>query len=152
MVTKTDLLFVYGTLRSGFDSHRVLQRLRARYVGQGSVRAELFDLGDFPGAKKLKTSAGFQRGCSLEGGTTRTNSSARVVGEVYRLQDPERAFKVLDDFEDFRPRAAATGLFRRAVTEVALPNGARVKAWVYWLNRVPGPTRRIYSGDYVRRP
>ncbi len=126
-------LFVYGTLRRGFRRHGLLRSLEAQYVGKGSVRAELFNLGHFPGAQKCKA------------------ASSHVVGEVYRLRKPAQAFKTLDRIEDFRPTAPSPGLFRRETAAVTLQDGERVSAWVYWLNRVPGPKRRIHSGDYAKK-
>lgn len=128
-----DLLFVYGTLRNGFARHNLLQRLGAARVGMGSIRAELFDLGDFPGAVKSK------------------NSCARVAGEIYRLRNPARALKILDEVEGLRPAAPASSLFRRETFAVTASNGEQKTAWVYWLNRQPPAMRRIRSGDYAKR-
>ncbi len=127
----TNLLFVYGTLRRGFGRHFLLQRVRARYVGTGHAQGELFKLGQFPGAQRSKDPA------------------ARIVGEVYQLSNPVRAFRVLDRVEGFRPNAPAAGSFRRETATVVLDNGTRATAWVYWLNRAPGEFGRIESGDYA---
>ncbi len=127
-----DLLFVYGTLRRGRARHGVLRKLGARYVGRGSIQAELFDLGNFPGARRTEA------------------PSARVVGEIYRLRNPARSSKTLDEVEGVGSAAPAAGLFRREITVVTLENGKQVRAWVYWVNRVPGARRRIASGDYVK--
>ena len=112
----TDLLFVYGTLRYGFALHHHLRRVGAEFVASGEVQAEVFDLGKFPGARK-----------SSKRGKT-------VQGELYRLRRPANALKVLDRVEGFSPRSPEKGLFRRAATEVVLPNGERRLAWIYWLN------------------
>jgi len=116
-------IFVYGTLRRGFGRHRVLQRLRARYAGEGTIEGELYRLGEFPGARKS------------------SQASSRIVGEVYQPQNPKRAFRVQD---------LDRGLFRREPAEVSLQNGGRVTAWVYWLKRAPWLPTRIPSGDYAR--
>ncbi|MBI1941497.1 MAG: gamma-glutamylcyclotransferase, partial [Acidobacteria bacterium] len=111
-----DLLFVYGTLRRGFSRHKILRRLGAKSAGRGSIRAELFDLGEYPGAKPF------------------ARLSARVVGELYAVPDREGAFKVLDATEGFQPHAPESSLFRRETVEVTLHNMRRVVAWVYWLS------------------
>lgn len=100
-------------------------------MGKGTVRAILFDCGDWPGAKKS------------------VGSRARVTGEVYRLRSSARALKVLDELEGFRPQAPEASLFTRETTEVTLPDGKQTLAWVYWLNRQVAPMRRIHSGDYA---
>jgi len=108
----TDLLFVYGTLRRGLPMHHHLKRLGAAFVAAGKVQAELFDLGEFPGARK-----------SSKPGKT-------IEGELYRLHGVQKSLKVLDQVEGFAPRSS--GMFQRATTEVSLPNGERRVAWIYW--------------------
>ena len=108
----TDLLFVYGTLRRGFPLHHHLKRLGAAFVAAGKVQAELYDLGEFPGARR-----------SSKPGKT-------IEGELYRLHGVVNSLKVLDQVEGFSPRNP--GLFQRAMTEVTLPNGEQRLAWIYW--------------------
>jgi gamma-glutamylcyclotransferase (GGCT)/AIG2-like uncharacterized protein YtfP len=110
----TDLLFVYGTLRRGCTLHHHLKRLGAAFVATGTVQAELFDLGEFPGARK-----------SSKPGKT-------IEGELYRLHGVQDSLKVLDQVEGFWPRAPQRSMFQRAMTEVALPNGEQRLAWIYW--------------------
>jgi gamma-glutamylcyclotransferase (GGCT)/AIG2-like uncharacterized protein YtfP len=110
----TDLLFVYSTLRRGFSLHHHLRRLGAEFVATGKVQGELLDLGESPGARKS------------------TKPGKAVEGEVYRLRRAANALKVLDQVEGFSPRSPKKSLFQRATTEVALPNGARRVAWIYW--------------------
>jgi gamma-glutamylcyclotransferase (GGCT)/AIG2-like uncharacterized protein YtfP len=125
-----DLLFVYGSLRRGFELHGVLVGLGARHVGKASLRGRLFDLGDYPGAEPSSAEAD------------------RVLGEVYRLVNPQRALQVLDRVEGLRPGAPAASLYRREVAAITLEGGATAEAWVYWLARRLGPKRLIASGDY----
>ena len=109
----TDFLFVYGALRRGIPLHHHLRRLGAEFVATGEVKAELFDSGKFPGARKC------------------TKPGRIVEGEVYRLRQAERASKVLDQVEGFSPQSAEKSLFQRATTEAALPNAERRVAWKY---------------------
>jgi gamma-glutamylcyclotransferase (GGCT)/AIG2-like uncharacterized protein YtfP len=132
MTQGPDLLFVYGSLRRGFELHGVLAGLGARHVGKASLRGRLFDLGDYPGAEPS------------------TADGDRVRGEVYRLANPERALQILDRTEGLRPCAPAESLYRREVAGVTLEDGSTAQAWVYWLGRWPGPKRLIASGDYVK--
>ena len=127
MELDTDFLFVYGTLRRGFALHRHIVRMGAEFVAAGKVQAELFDLGEFPGARKS------------------TKPGKTVQGELYRLRRAENALKVLDQVEGFSPQVPERSLFQRATTEVVLPNGERRVAWIYWLNeraRVGGRAAR----------
>ncbi len=126
-----ELLFVYGTLLSGFSLHGNLKRFGASYVGRGNNQGELFDLGSFPGARRSEM------------------ASKRVVGEIYRLSNPRRAFTILDEIEGCRSMNPESSLFRRETTLVTLANGKEVTAWVYWLNREQRAMQRIPSGDYA---
>lgn len=127
-----DLLFVYGTLRHGFELHHHLVRLKAKCCGKGEVAGRLFDLGCYPGA----------RSSGREGEWIR--------GEVYQLRQSERALRILDEIEGFNPRALERGEFVREVAELILCNGERRRAWVYWLRGGVATTRRIASGDYAQ--
>ena len=120
-----DLLFVYATLRRGFRLHHHLKRLGAQFVASGKVQAKLFDLGEFPGARK-----------SLRAGKT-------VEGELYRLGKVEDTFKVLDQVEGFSPRNPQKSLFQRGTVEVTLPNGEKRMAWIYWLKPGAGLRMRL---------
>ena len=128
----SDLLFVYGTLRRGFALHHHLKRMGAEFVATGRVQAKLFDLGKFPGARKS------------------TQPGRIIEGEVYRLRHAGNALKVLDQVEGFSPRTPEKSLFQRATTDIFLPNGERLVAWIYWLNeRASARGRQISSGNFA---
>lgn len=125
-------LFVYGTLRKGQRSHKVLAGLRARFMAKGYVQGCLYDLGQYPGAVK---GAG---------------GSDRVFGEVYLLVHPSLCFKTLDRFEGFDPQKNQLNLFERSKTRVKLRGGEETDAWIYWLPNARRPGRLIPSGDYAK--
>jgi len=112
-----DLLFVYGALRRGFRLHHHLKRLGAQFVAAAKVQAEIFDLGEFPGARQS------------------TNPGKTVEGELFRLHKVENTLRVLDQVEGISTRNPDRGLFERGTVEVALPNGERRQAWIYWFRR-----------------
>ena len=161
MSVNPEMLFVYGTLRRGFAGHSLLQGLGARYVGKGRICGELFDLGDFPGAVEPHNPTQWPGAYAGGGSKSTVHGSAgaiksehvcedgvRVVGEVFRIPNPERAFRILDAYER---TPGARRLYSRRPTEVKLERGDRVTAWVYWLNRAPKGMRRIISGDYANK-
>ncbi len=80
-------LFVYGTLRRGFELHHHLARLGARFLAEAKVAAELFDRGRYPGARPSG-----RRG-------------KWVRGELFELRQPARDLRVLDKVEGFVPGA-----------------------------------------------
>lgn len=147
-----DLLFVYGSLRRGASHHHTLERLRARLVGPGSVRAELYDLGPFPGARPATPDPDVP---APDKGQAKRDAHARalprVLGELYRLQNPARDLKVLDSYEGFRPSAPARSLFRRELARVSRHGEVATPAWIYWLNVKVAPAWLIARGTYARR-
>lgn len=122
-MTQKDYLFVYGTLRKNY--HLKLKEKVASniaYIGQAKVAASLYDIGRYPAAIK-------------------ENTVDEVVGDVYILKDPEKVFKVLDEYEGNE--------FSREKNRVKLRSGKSVNAWVYWYNQKPEGKRRIPYKDYL---
>ena len=125
-----ELVFFYGTLMAGFDRRRragIDEKLS--YVGRGSIRAALFDLGIYPAAVPAP--------------------EAVVWGEVYRVADPDAVLAALDDIEGYRPDHPDRSLYRRERADVVLPDGERARAWVYFYNAPLGQAQQITSGDYL---
>ena len=122
-VPGTDYLFVYGTLmkKSGHSMHGLLEAF-ARYVGEGELDGQLYDLGEYPGLVQTK-------GCQ-----------ARVRGEVYRLQNLEKAFEVLDEYEG--PE------YRREKRTVRLNGGEELEAWVYLYEGPTEGAKAVESGEW----
>ena len=123
-------LFVYGTLMRGFrEDWR--QKLGAEFIGRGTIRANLYDLGDYPGAKVLGAEPG-----------------RRVSGELYRLRHPELALKTLDEYEEFSPLKPNRSLFIRRLVSVTLEDGRKRRAWAYLYNRGTAGAKLIPTGSY----
>ena len=126
------LLFVYGTLRRGFELHHHLERLGAKFQDEAQVGAELVDLGRYPGALPA------------------AGNGEWVHGELFELRQPQPDLQVLDRVEGFIPSAPERSEFIRSTAEVILANGARECAWIYWLApSAPAGHRRIAGGDYA---
>jgi gamma-glutamylcyclotransferase (GGCT)/AIG2-like uncharacterized protein YtfP len=125
-------LFVYGTLRrqSAHPMREVLSR-HARWIGAGRFAGLLFDLGEYPGA------------------VPDPSGSRWVVGDLYRMEEPERLLPILDAYERCAPAERAPE-YRREVRDVLGPGGETVRAWVYLYNRPVDGRARIASGDYLR--
>ncbi len=75
----SDLLFVYGTLRSEFDNPyaRLLQS-QGELMGKATVRGAIYRVEFYPAYKE---------------------EPGEVHGEVYRLNDAEATLAALDDYE-----------------------------------------------------
>jgi gamma-glutamylcyclotransferase (GGCT)/AIG2-like uncharacterized protein YtfP len=125
-----DLVFFYGTLMAGFDRRRragIDDKLR--YIGRGSIHGALFDLGIYPAAVP--------------------SPDGRIWGEVYEMSDVAAVLPALDDIEGYRHDDPDRSLYMRQQAEVALPDGTRASAWVYFYNAPLGRAQRIPSGDYL---
>jgi len=121
-----DCLFVYGTLRSVFQNE--FARLLAEeetLLGRGRIHGTLYDMGRYPGV--VLSSA----------------PQEWVVGEVYRLHDPDRTLAILDRYEGAE--------FARVAAAILLEAGDQLPAWVYVYIRPVAGERRILSGDYLDR-
>jgi gamma-glutamylcyclotransferase (GGCT)/AIG2-like uncharacterized protein YtfP len=96
-------LFVYGTLRRGSDNKfaRLLAE-RARFVGTARVQGQLFDFGQYPGARRAD------------------QASETVLGEIFYLEDPGAILAALDAYEGAE--------FERAM----VTTGGLVACWIYW--------------------
>lgn len=116
-------LFVYGTLRNKYTlklKDKVSKELQ--YIGRAKVNASLYDLGRYPGAIK-------------------ENEKSEVVGDVFLFNNPEKVFKVLDDYEGEN--------FSRKKEEVNLRGGKLLNAWIYWYNQNPKGKHRLHYKDYL---
>ena len=130
METVSELVFFYGTLRTGFDRRgRAGIDARLSYVGRGSIQAALYDLGIYPAAVPA--------------------AEGRVWGEVYEMKDPAVVFEALDEIEGHRPADPDHSLYTRSQIPVELDDGGTAQAWAYFYNAPLGQAPRIPSGDYL---
>jgi len=117
-----DLLFTYGTLMRGFGLHRLLAG-HAEFVGLGSVRARLLDLGAYPAAVPDPVGA--------------------VTGEVYRVT-ATGLWRVLDSAEGRQ--------YDRGEVTVLIADGREVRASIYWYVGALDRGVPIPGGDYRAHP
>lgn len=118
-------LFVYGTLMSGGENHRLLAR-RAELVGPGRMRGRLFLVDYFPGLVDSDDPAEI------------------VVGEVWRLDAPD----LLRELDEFEGCTEVPPLFVRASRTVTVEGSGALSAWVYLYARSTAGLRLIPSGDW----
>jgi gamma-glutamylcyclotransferase (GGCT)/AIG2-like uncharacterized protein YtfP len=126
-------LFVYGSLRSGFQS--TAYEYISRYfvlTGNAKVKGTLYDLGSFPAAKPGK-------------------EDSFIIGELYQLkQDNEFgwAFGQLDDYEGVNVAYDEVQMYYRAITDVYFDDQV-IPAWIYWYNGDVNNKPLIASGDMI---
>ena len=129
-----DCLFVYGTLRRG-ARHAMSQYLysHATYLGNGSILAEMYDFGSYPGAFADE------------------QSESRILGDVCSIHSGlgDGVLEQLDDYEGCGEADPPPHLYRRRKVTVEMDNGKSISAWAYLLPMRPFGRVRITGGDYL---
>lgn len=129
---KSDLVFVYGTLRRSVrpDIHERFLGEQAEFVGRGTVPGRLWRVSWYPALTRAEQAVD------------------RVVGEVFRLRDALQMLSELDDFEVCDLSNPAKSEYTRELLEVALEDDSTVQAWCYIYLGEPDDLEWIRSGDF----
>lgn len=123
MASYAPRLFVYGTLRTGFDN-RWAQALHqsATLLGPARVRARLYQVAHYTGLKRL------------------SHGNSWVLGELFRLHNPRKLLEALDQYEGEK--------FKRVRALAYLDQGGRRACWTYeYVPRVQS-SRKIVTGRF----
>lgn len=126
-------LFVYGSLRSGFN-HPAYAYISNHFtlVGSAKVKGKLYDLGAYPAALP-------------------TEEEYFIQGELYQLKEEQEfgwAIAQVDDYEGVNPEPGEKPLYSRQLTQVFI--GSRViQAWIYWYTQDIEGKPIIASGDVL---
>ncbi|HZI52173.1 MAG TPA: gamma-glutamylcyclotransferase family protein [Chitinophagaceae bacterium] len=126
-------VFVYGSLRSGFQStaYEYISRY-FNFFGDAKVKGKLFDLGEYPGAVP-------------------TQEDTFIRGELYIVKNENEfswAIAQLDDYEGVLVEPNEKPLYRREIADIYV-NDAIVPAWIYWYNGNVSDKPVISSGDIL---
>ena len=125
----SECVFFYGTLLIEFGRiHRAGIESLLLFVGRGSIKAALFDVGLYAAAVPADDS--------------------QIWGDVYRMRDEAAVLEKLDEIEGNITGQPETSLYTRVETPVTLEDGRVETAWVYFYNAPLGQAERIVSGDY----
>ncbi len=132
--TAVHQIFVYGSLRSGFNSsaYEYISRY-FQLVAPAKVRGLLFDMGEYPAALP-------------------TTEDHFIIGELYAIKEEEEfawALEQLDEYEGINESAEeSTVSYRRALVEVITEAG-NTTAWIYWFNSPVQNKPIIASGNVL---
>ena len=127
-----DKLFVYGTLLEGLG-HPMAKKLQEEsyFLGLGFFWGWLYDLGEYPAAVFGK------------------KGDAKVKGEIYRLQRPEKTLRWLDAYEGIGEGELEPCEYERKVVNVFLEKeGEWMESWVYLYALAYDQLFSIPGGDY----
>jgi gamma-glutamylcyclotransferase (GGCT)/AIG2-like uncharacterized protein YtfP len=125
-----ELLFVYGTLRQGFENP-VSEAIKPllRFLSKASVKGRLYEINGYPGF--IEDEKGYP-----------------VKGDLYELIDETSALRILDEYEECSDSYPVPHEYVRKMLEITLPDETSVFAWVYVYNfRIEGK-KEIISGDF----
>ncbi len=128
-----EYLFVYGTLRrKAVNSRHNLFAGNARFVDAAFVYGTLYEIDGYPGA------------------VLNENTRKKIYGEVYRLTETSRIFRLLDDYEQCSEKHPPPHEYKRIKTGVFLADKRRIEAWLYVYQRSTRKLKPIPHGDYLR--
>jgi gamma-glutamylcyclotransferase (GGCT)/AIG2-like uncharacterized protein YtfP len=116
-------LFVYGTLKSGF-LNPYAQRLRreAKLLGRAQMPGRLYRVRWYPGMLPPR------------------GSEDLVRGELYKLRQPSKTLKALDEYEEE---------YARELHRATLESGKSFQAWVYMYRQRLPEDRFVVSGEWL---
>jgi gamma-glutamylcyclotransferase (GGCT)/AIG2-like uncharacterized protein YtfP len=126
-------LFVYGSLRSGFQ-HAAYQYLSKYFhlIGGAKVKGKLYDMGEYPVALP-------------------TSEERFITGELYAVNNADEfsyAIGQLDDYEGLFPENEEEPLYKREAVTVYF-NNQQSTAWIYWFNGTVEGLPEIVNGDVL---
>lgn len=124
---KGDLIFVYGTLRSG-QGMGLDRSPRSKFIGTDRINGKMYDISWFPGVKTEPVGEFDAAGDIVE-------------GDVFEILHDSQVAS-LDSYEGY------PNLYNRIVTK----SEAGRDVWVYVYNHPVREERRIQSGSWLDRP
>lgn len=124
-------LFVYGTLLQGFTNEfALLLKDNSKFVGYGFFNGNLYDFGDYPGAKR------------------RDKAEGKVIGQVFEINDPENILPQLDFYEGVGEPFPAPQEYKRELIPIHLEEDGILDCWVYLYNWKATGRKKVHSGNY----
>lgn len=126
-------LFVYGTLRKGFE-HPMAELLArsAELFTSAYCQGLLYDLGPYPVF------------------TYSNLPQASVKGDVYLLHNEHEVLKMLDEYEGIGEDLETGITYERLKLEVLSEDGIKISAWVYLYLGSLDHLNPIEGGDYLK--
>lgn len=126
-----DYLFVYGTLKKGFNNALANELSSSQtFMGEGFFPGQLFSVSFFPGAVYIP------------------ESTEKVYGQVFKLtQNKDELIAALDHYEGYLPDQPEASEFKRAIIPINLGQKV-ISAFVYLYNKDYSTHTPIPSGTF----
>jgi gamma-glutamylcyclotransferase (GGCT)/AIG2-like uncharacterized protein YtfP len=130
-------LFVYGSLRKGFESP-AYGYISSHFdlTSPATVKGRLYDLGDYPAGVPYEAEEG----------------EARIVGELYTIRETDEfewAIAQLDDYEGVDASYDEPAQYYRSRVPVLCEDGQTTEAWIYWYKGTVEGKPLVASGDIL---
>lgn len=126
-------IFVYGSLRRAGVRHDLLAQ-HCQFLGLARIPGRLYWVASYPGLIDASAEQDW------------------VIGEVYKMHDPELTLRLLDEYEECSEAFALPHEYVRELKQVQLiePEGdGELMAWVYRYCWPVTAQQRIHSGDFM---
>jgi gamma-glutamylcyclotransferase (GGCT)/AIG2-like uncharacterized protein YtfP len=122
-VSSHPYLFVYGTLKSGFENrHARMLRHEATLLGRAQMPGRLYRVSSYPGMRPPR------------------DPKDLITGELYELYQPSKTLEVLDEWEED---------YDRKLLSARLEDGQEFPAWVYVYRQSLPEDRYMASGEWL---
>lgn len=124
-------LFVYGTLRKGFQlpiNKQIAENVE--WIGQAEIKGTLFDIGEYPGAKKNDI-----------------GEKSFIIGDIFKILDI-KVLEILDEYEGLDPLKITESDYLRKQETIDF-DGKEIEVWIYWYNKSTDNKFRIRHNDYL---
>ncbi|SFD05094.1 gamma-glutamylcyclotransferase family protein [Algibacter pectinivorans] len=130
----SDYLFVYGTLLKDTTNNEMSKFLNANaaFFGRGYFIGKLYKVSWYPGA------------------VISYNETDKVYGALFKLNNFDSVYKVLDAYEGVDENQPDSSLFKRELVTAFLDDGRTLNTWVYLYNQLLDGIPCIESGDFLR--
>jgi gamma-glutamylcyclotransferase (GGCT)/AIG2-like uncharacterized protein YtfP len=126
MTPSHELVFVYGTLRRGGSNHFRMDG--AEFITRGKIFGRMYRIDWYPGL-------------------ILDESGDEIIGEVYAVA--QELLGNLDSFEGVAAGDVEDSSYSRVQTEVTLPDGETLTAWVWeWCGKFE-ESERLRGGDWL---
>ena len=133
LVMQSPFLFVYGTLKSdATNPHAQSLHHNAKLVGAAKWPGLLCLVSNYPGAVRSN------------------NSDDVVLGELWKLNNPQSTLSALDEYEECSPTSPSPHEYIRSL-ETVWQDDKSYSAWVYIYNLETAHLEKILDGNFLNQ-
>ncbi len=126
-------LFVYGTLKSdATNAHAKQFHSQAQLIGAAAWQGCLYLVTNYPAA------------------IASSNPQDRVIGELWKLIDPEPLLQALDEYEECASSSPLPHEYQRLIQPIEF-NAQVIQAWIYIYLPSTAELARIDSGLFINQ-